>query len=226
MIRAMVSADRAGKGFAAGRWPAELSGCYGALARQVRSRRNGSPEGGQLIGVTSCRRREGVSTVAANLAIAVARSGLEPTLLIDANTDHPAIAALFQLRNAPGLAELAGQDADVGQCIRPSPTDGLSILPAGDAKGVAGAPDARAFAQLLRELRRNYEFIAVDLPPANELSACLALAGTLDGVVLVVEAERVRSEAVLRAKQQLVHVDANLVGVVFNKRKQRRWEAS
>jgi len=59
--------------------------------------------------------------------------------------------------------------------------------------------------------------ILFDLPLANELTCCFALASRLDGVLLVVEAERVPRQKALRAKRGLDQAKVNILGAVYNK---------
>jgi capsular exopolysaccharide synthesis family protein len=223
MIRKTVAADRVGASRSGARRAHELTACYTTLASRLMARRNGSPVAGQAIGVTSCLRSEGVTTVAANLAVALASVGAQQTLVLDGNMDDPAVATVFQVSGSPGLAELLRGVDDADRCIQPSSIGRLSVLAAGAADDEAAVFNPQAAKELLCRLRRQFDFIVADLPPVNEPSTCLALAGMFDGVLLVVEAERVGCEAALRAKQQLALAKAPLWGAVFNKRKQRSW---
>jgi Mrp family chromosome partitioning ATPase len=73
--------------------------------------------------------------------------------------------------------------------------------------------------ELLASLSREFGFIVVDLPQA-ESSVCFAAAGLLNGVLLVMEAERTHHAAASRAKARLLHANAAVLGVIFNKHRQ------
>jgi Mrp family chromosome partitioning ATPase len=75
------------------------------------------------------------------------------------------------------------------------------------------------FRKLLVQMKKAYRFIVLDLPAVNEASWTVRLARLCDGVCLVVEAERSRWEVVDRTREQLVRSNANVLGVVLNKRK-------
>ena len=77
---------------------------YRALADRLRLTQSSSAV--QTIGLTSCSPREGVSTVAANLAITAAAMFDRPVLLVDANFLRPALRRMFRLRQGPGLADV------------------------------------------------------------------------------------------------------------------------
>ncbi len=57
------------------------------------------------------------------------------------------------------------------------------------------------------------------MPAAGEDGSLVRLAGLCDGVVLVVEARRLRWEVVSKAKQQLQQWNVNVLGVLLNKRR-------
>jgi len=82
-----------------------------------------------------------------------------------------------------------------------------------------GFKGSKRFQESDLSLFLNHRFVVVDLPAVSEASWAARLAHLCDGVVLVVGAERSRWEAVNRAKEQLVNSNANVLGVVLNKRR-------
>ncbi len=193
---------------------------YSALYQRLLSLHNGTANLPHAIGVTSCNRGEGVSTVASNLAVSAALIGNRPVLLVDAHWANPSVAQSFQTNGGPGLIDVMCGEASLAECIQPSSIERLSLITAGnDEYGSSAVCNSAKLTELLEELRRTYHLIVFDLPTANELSPCFPLAAALDGVLLVVEAERVRHELAQRAKQQLQQAHANVLGVVFNKQK-------
>lgn len=197
-----------------------MSDYYVALLRQLETLPQGAEGGLRAIGVTSCRRREGVSTVAANLALGAAWSRGQPTLLVDANVHAPAVTDLFQVGSSPGLSEYLAGSAELKDCVRKSSVEHLQILPAGRwAPENERAACAGTFARMLESLKAEFATVIVDLPAASDLSICFALAPALDGVLLVVESDRVPGHTALRVKQRLEQARANLLGVVFNNKR-------
>ena len=71
----------------------------------------------------------------------------------------------------------------------------------------------------MRSLENDFGFIVADLPTV-ESSLCFVSAGLLSGVLLVMEAERTRSDIAARANQRLVDARANVLGIVLNKHPQ------
>jgi capsular exopolysaccharide synthesis family protein len=194
-----------------------LSGHYEALFRQLRFLHDRQSEPPRTIGVTSCESGEGVSTVAVNLAVSGAHSGCR-VLLVDANTISPSLARTLLVAPRPGLAELLTGEADLKECIHTTATTGLSVLPAGPLSPADQADyDWTRLRPIIDQLTADHAVVIFDLPPVNALSPCPVIASLLDGVLLVVEAERTGSDAALRGKRQLCAAHAKPLGVVFNK---------
>ncbi len=78
---------------------------------------------------------------------------------------------------------------------------------------------APSLATLVPELRHDHSFIVFDAAAILDSSIAIRLANLVDGVVLVVEAERARWEVVLHAKDVLLRANAKVLGVVLNKRR-------
>jgi capsular exopolysaccharide synthesis family protein len=192
---------------------------YAALVRRLRS--NGSGWTGatpRVIGVTSCLTGEGVSTVAANLAVAAANVSSGPVLLVDANAHQPSVHKIFQVRAELGLTDAITGNRSAFECLVEAPISRLSLMLAGSIpKDGEVAYDPESIEELLDSLKHVFHLAIFDLPPANELTTCFAIANRLDGVLLVVEAERARHDVLRRAIQQLARIQTNILGVVFNK---------
>lgn len=171
----------------------------------------------RVLGVTSCRRGEGVSTVASQLAVAAATGGRLSVLLIDANLARPMVHRTFRASQSPGWSDLLGDSRKTRAAIRPSGIKRLSVLPAGmrDRRGWPYDGD-----DVIKTLRADFELILFDLPAVEQTSEALRLARLLDGVFLVVEAERVRYEVAQRTRELLHRADVRLLGAVLNKRRQ------
>jgi capsular exopolysaccharide synthesis family protein len=176
----------------------------------------------RVVGITSCAHGEGVSTVAAHLAAAAAAEAVElPVLLADANWLRPSVHQTFGVAPSPGLADVLAGRADLNAAIQPSQRPRLALLPAGEAAGVppgvAAAPDA--VSQILDQCKAQFDLTILDLPPASRAPLAIPLARLLDGVVLVVEAERAPWQAIHRTKEALAQSHVRILGVALNKRR-------
>ena len=105
-------------------------------------------------------------------------------------------------------------------CIFNMPIENLSIVAGrGKTKYDELTFDPFKAAQLLNEYKCQFKLLIVDIPAPTELNGSIYLAGQLDGVVLVIESESSDGRTALQTKQQLVEANANLLGVVLNKRR-------
>jgi protein-tyrosine kinase len=191
-----------------------------SLYQRLLALQNGSVRSGQVIGVTSCQPGEGVSTVAIGLAACAAQLGGAPALLVDANLARPSMARIFEVGAEPGLFEVLMGTIEPSDCIRPSKCEGLSLMTSGcSTSGVEPAYMPTTLAALIAELRSSYATIVFDLPAAEECSPSGVIGSALDGVVLVVEAERLQDETARRASLRLQRANVVVLGVVLNNRK-------
>lgn len=194
---------------------------YNTLVQHIQVAEAGPGPSLQVIGVTSCNRGAGVSTVANNLAVAAAQILAGRVVLVDANLKRPSVRKRFRMPKSSGLSDALHGDSELTTCIQNSPVGNLCVVPAGAANALTEEYcDPTAMSELVDALKKEAAFIVFDLPAAVELSTCFAMVGSLDGVLLVVEAERTDSRAAVRARKQLVEAHANMLGIVFNKRRE------
>lgn len=172
----------------------------------------------KLIGVTSTYPREGVSTICSHLATLLAQEGRDNVLLVDANLPDPSAHETFHTPLQPGLREMLGNGSGPLTAIHETVVPRLHLLPAGEMNGGEPSYEGGRMASMLDQWKQAYGFVILDMPCFGTPSFS-RLANLMDGVVLVVEAERVRRHVVGRVKDQLVEANANLLGVVLNKRR-------
>jgi Mrp family chromosome partitioning ATPase len=189
---------------------------YQSLVHWLRAVGDVSNVSAKAIGVTSCSQGAGATTVAVNLALAGAQAG-ENVLLVDFSSTRPAIAARLGLSGELGLRDAVADVTHAAEYVTATPLDKLSVL----AANLPGEPqsinlDAASINGLLRAVESEYSLIVVDLPTV-ESSLCFIASGLLNGVLLVMEAERTRIDVAARAKQRLIDARASVLGVILNK---------
>ena len=173
--------------------------------------------------VTSARRGEGTSRIAANLATAVAASG-QRVLLVDADLRDPTQHRIFHMSPGPGLSdflqELArrpGPGAAGPGVERPTAFPNLSVMTAGGVSEnpaeLLGSPHA---ARVLRELEGRYDLVVVDAPAVGAVADALGVASG-SATLLVVDASRTRAAEVRPAVEALRNVGATILGVVLTR---------
>lgn len=200
--------------------PGRIRQHYETLGEQLLQSSDGSTEKPRVFAVVSCHRGEGVSTVATNLSTWLAQGGNGDVLLVDANTTHPSVHRIFKRKLSPGLVDILENGQGWGKTILGSPIQKLHILSAGSRDvNLSEIFDSDRFTKQLKSMKEPYRFVLVDLPAVSQTSIVPRLASLCDGVIIVVEAERLRWEIVQRVKERLVKAEADVLGVVLNKRR-------
>lgn len=171
----------------------------------------------RILAISSAVSGEGKTSVAAQLAVSVARSTGETTLLIDGDMRSPDIHNVFGIPNEPGLAQVLGGEGTVNQAIVTTWSNYVHILPAGvlkDSPHKLLGDDS--LLKLLAELRKTYRHIIIDTSPI--LSACesLVLAKAADGALLCTMRDLSRIDQVQKAYERLVNTGARPLGAVLN----------
>jgi len=167
--------------------------------------------------VTSLEAGDGKTSLAVNLAIALAQLGSGKILLVDGNLRHPELHKILGVPRTPGLSTFLAGHAELLALLTPTDVPNLSLLPAGRRPESPGELLASCrLGQALEVLSERFEHIIFDAPPLLGVSDALSLAPHLEGVVLVLRHGRASREDAQEAVQRLWLVRANLLGVVVN----------
>ncbi len=201
------------------RYASKVVNPYHGLVRELLSRWP-SEAIAPVIGITSAAHKSGVTSIAANLGISAAEIVQRPALLIDCNANAPDLLTFFAAPTAWGIHEVIAGEKSLSDCVCPTRVQNLQILGPGRATFERGkADEALGWQGLLRDASTRFGIVIVDLPPVPEVLSEVMSLQEIDRLLLVVEAERTRRQAVARAKGQLQRVGIELSGIVLNKRR-------
>ncbi len=191
-----------------------VSESYRTLRTNIQFARSDAPV--RTLLVTSAGPKEGKSTTVANLAITMAQLNTR-TLLVDADLRRPVLHKLFGLRRDLGLTNLLVGKASLDEALLPTLVTNLTLLPSGvlppNPSELLGSQQMQA---LLTQLKERFDIVLLDSPPVIAVTDASVLARLVDGVLLVVNAGSTNREALMRAKDQLDHVQAQVLGVLLN----------
>ncbi len=139
---------------------------------------------GRMLTIVGARSGDGATTVAANLAITAARTGLD-VVLVDANFRNPTIQKLFDLPQRTGLTSLLRADNDSLSLLQETVTPNLRILTAGNApiEAIDLLWSAR-MRRVLTTLRETADLVVLDVPEIRYPEA-VTLASLSDAALLV-----------------------------------------
>jgi len=171
----------------------------------------------QVIMVTSGMMQEGKSFIALNLAVVLAQTG-QKTLLVDADMRRPTIHKYLGISSTQGLSAcLAGADHPEAMIIAIDAIPGLYVLPAGHMPPYPSEMLASdAMPRLLQGWPAEFRYIVIDTPPILAVTDAAVCARTADVVVLIARSKRTGRQSLIRARDVLRKVRANIAGVVVN----------
>ena len=170
----------------------------------------------RTIGITSAIRGEGKSTASINLAYTFAMTDAK-VLLIDMDMRLPSVANKLGIESKLGLSDYLIGNAKLQDIIRT--TDKYSNWDVMLSGSIPPAPSeligSDAMVKLMDKLKKEYDFIIIDLPPVNIVSDALVAKEIIDGYVLVVRQDFSDKHSLGDCIRQLDFLNCNLLGFVM-----------
>ncbi|MGO9862128.1 MAG: GumC family protein [Terriglobales bacterium] len=193
----------------------QMAESYRALRTSLLLSNLGAPP--KVIMVTSARPQEGKTTTSINTAIVLAQKGVR-VLLMDADLRRPSIHKTLGMGPRSGLSNVLTGSATVQQTITTSPIlPNLFIMPAGTPPpNPAELLASSNMRDLLAELRQQFDHIVIDTPPTLSVTDAVVLSPRADATILVIRCGRTTKQALRRARDVLMQVNAHVAGVLLN----------
>jgi capsular exopolysaccharide synthesis family protein len=177
------------------------------------SRKN---EAWNTISVLSGGAGEGKSTTLFNLATIFAQNG-QRILVVDSDLRRPTLHKILHVSNTVGLTDFLLKQRSLDEVIQKTKVPTLDFMASGklpsSSMSILGSAQMK---ETIQELKRRYEFIFFDSPPLLGVSDASILASEMDMVLQVIQYRRYPQPMTLRAKQMILKVGGNLVGIVLN----------
>ncbi len=172
------------------------------------------PKLGTIIAVSSGKGGVGKSTVAVNLAIALAKQGKRVGLM-DADVYGP---------NIPRMMGASGAPAIHGELIVPLTAHGVKVMSIGllidrDQPAIWRGPIImKIITQFLRDVEwGQLDYLVVDMPPGTgDAQLSLVQATKIHGAVIVTTPQEVAAGDSLRGAKMFQRVDVPVLGIVEN----------
>jgi Mrp family chromosome partitioning ATPase len=169
------------------------------------------------ITVTGATEKEGRTTAAVNMALALAQSGRH-VLLVAGDRRNNAIDRLFGLTNNPGLNDFLRSSGDIdaarSMLAQSEERLGIRVVPTG-----TGSPpplSSSALAALLAAANERNMMVVFDSPPALTHADGLQLSSIADAVYIVSALGKTRRSELNELRVQLLNVQADLAGAIIN----------
>lgn len=162
---------------------------------------------------------EGVTTLGTYLAISLAVRDGKKVCFVDANFRSPRASAIFGLLGRPGMSDYCNGDRELSEVLARTESQDLFVMGIGTAVSnpslVLSHERARGLAS---ELRQRFDYVLFDCGSVLGTAEMGMLAPTVDGVVLVIRANRTKREVVAKAEKLVRFSGGSVIGTVLNRR--------
>lgn len=170
------------------------------------------------IAVTGATDKDGRTTAAINLALAISQTGRN-VLLVGADRRNDALDRVFGIAGRTGLSDFLRTAGDLDSARtaidNAEKKFDLTILPTGT--GVPSPIANNSIAALLAIAQERNMIVVFDAPPALTNAEGLQLAAIVDAVYVVSAIGRTRRSELRNLRIQLENVQADLAGAVLNR---------
>jgi capsular exopolysaccharide synthesis family protein len=181
----------------------------------------------RVIVITSPNPGEGKTTVATNLAVAIAEI-TRRVLVVDADLRKHQLHNVFRTHNDFGLANLLSvreplKVSDIEAAVQDTGLPGLFLLTSGKSNDndFSSLFYSRRLPELLRLLRQEFDTVIIDSPPILQVPDGRLLGRFADGMILVMRAGKTARESAMLARQRLADDGSPVLGTILNS-----WEPS
>ena len=167
--------------------------------------------------ITSAAPLEGKSFVSSNLATIIAM-GEQRVLLIDADLRRPTLHKVFHIPNDVGLSDVLARKIQPAAAAHSTEVKNLDVMIAGPIPPNPAEllrPDN--FQRVMHELGKHYDLLLFDSPPVKAVSDPRVMAPHMDGIILVVEANRTSRTLARHISRELAEANPNILGAIVNK---------
>jgi len=174
----------------------------------------------KLIQFMGSRRGEGVSTIVREFAkVAVEKHG-KSVLVLDSAYQDPARRINFNVTCEYGWLDFLEKGELVDKAFFRLGESNLYFAPISvQASLTPPVDDISATITLWKKLKERFDLILIDSSSDSSTTESIALSRNVDGVVLVVEAEKTRRRVVDSIKKKILGNGGVILGVVLNKRR-------
>lgn len=166
--------------------------------------------------ITSSVPNEGKTTVAINLARAIATSGRD-VLVVETDMRRRSLAGKLGVHPSHGLYAVLAGDCTLEEAVVPTKTGDCYFLDAEpNIPNPADILASHRFRKFVKEVNSKYDYVVFDTPPVGTFVDAAVIAAVVDATVLVVRENYVKRRDLVGAYEQLQKAEANVIGVVLN----------
>jgi exopolysaccharide transport family protein len=174
---------------------------------------------GKVIGFTSSLPNEGKSTIAASLAALIMQVNGR-VILVDCDLRNPSLSRMLAPSASIDIVDVVSGRNSRKEAIWRDAETNISLLPTARKTPLFHTSEilaSEAMRNLFDELRAEYDYVLVDLPPLAPVIDVRATAHLVDFYILIVEWGRTKTDVVLQSLKSSPGIYDVLLGAVLNK---------
>ena len=166
--------------------------------------------------LTSSVPNEGKSTVAYNLAQAIASSG-KRTLIVECDMRRRSLADMVGARARHGIYAVLSGQVELDEALVATSHRNLFFLDSEPhIPNPADILSSQRFRKLVAQMESDFDYVVIDTPPVGAFVDAAIIATLADATALVVRERFVKRAELQNAYDQLKKADANVIGVIMN----------
>jgi capsular exopolysaccharide synthesis family protein len=166
--------------------------------------------------ITSPLAREGKTTTACNLAVALSEAD-KRVILVSADLRKPRVHSFFNLSNEKGLSSVLTGEVKAWSLLKDQGMPNLRVIVSGPVPARPGELlQSERMVSLVQELRLIADFVIIDSPPVLMVADPAAMVPMADAVLLVTDAQSTTRGALTQTREALEKVNAPILGAVLN----------
>lgn len=188
---------------------------FKAIRTKIENSANGN--GNKVFAVTSTFENEGKTTVAVNLAYVLSQKG-KSVLIIDCDLRKPAVMRMVGIREdgKNGVIQVVKKEAAYEDSIKYVKSLGIFVLPSGGTSNksteIVGSAE---FEKMLERVRKEFDYVILNTPPAHVVTDCLVLAPLVDSLIFAIRVDYARTKEIISTIEDLEGTNVDIIGSVL-----------
>lgn len=174
-------------------------------------------KGYKLFAITSTLENEGKTTVAINLACALAQKG-RSVLLVDCDLRKPSIMRTVGIKDdgKSGLIQIIKGESTYAESIKFIKPLGVFVLPSGGISAKSTELlDADKVKNVFSKAATEFDFVIIDTPPAHIVADCLVVAPLADALIYTIKTNHAKISTINETLEEVASANIEIIGSVL-----------
>lgn len=169
----------------------------------------------KTIVVTSANKGEGKTTVASNLAIALAEAG-KSVVILDTDFRRPRVHEVFGSAKEPGVIDVVFNESEFVDAIQPSIIPNVHLMVSGKRPpNPVEVSRSERLREIITLLEQKYDHVIIDTPPFGIISDSAPMIVKSSGVIVCCRFNQTKDPEFDILLKNLNQINSNILGVAL-----------